>query len=110
MSRMLLMTTAHNDDDWLGTADTLPAPASVPPARPGVYRCEAEGELSTRYDTLIAATAEPPGSPEARIIAYGDEGPVLLAESTSHDERVGWRITMTGAVRLQRESRGEVAA
>lgn len=65
--------------------------------------------MSTRFDSLITATVEPPMSPEARIIAYGDTGPVLLAESTAHDERVGWRITMHGAVRLQREANGVAA-
>lgn len=106
---MWLMTT-HDDSDWLGTADTLPAPASVPPApAAGVFRCEAEGEQSTRFATLTEATAEPPMDPEARIIAYTDAGPVLLAESTAHDERVGWRITMPGALRLQREASGRAA-
>lgn len=99
------------DHDWLSPDGE---PPSIPPAadaagKTGVYRCDAEGETSSLFDTLIAATAEPPMSPEARIIAYTDAGPVLLAESTRDDERCGWRITMRGAVRLQREANGEAA-
>lgn len=99
---------SNADSDWLDPADS---PPSVPPqpAR-GVFRCDAEGEESVVYDTLIAATAEPPMSPEARIIAYTTAGQVLLAESTRDDQRIGWTITMRGALRLQSEARGEVAA
>ena len=97
------MSAAHESEDWL-SADTIPAPASVPPPRTGVWRCDAEGENETRFDTLIEAQMELPLTPEARIIAYIDGHPVLLAESTQHDERRGWRFTSAGCARIARDA------
>lgn len=102
------MTTPHDDSDWT-RADTLPAPASVPPPRTGVYRCDAEGENETRFDTLIEAQRELPLSPEARIITYVDGAPILLAEATQHDERRGWRFTAAGARRIGLDASGVAA-
>lgn len=97
------------DSDWLGTADTLPAPASVPPPRTGVWRCDAEGENETRFDSLIEAQRELPLSPEARIVTYIDGRPVLLAEATRDDERRGWVFTSSGAARIVADASGVAA-
>lgn len=108
------MTMPHDDTDWLCPDAT---PASVPPpatAMPGVFRCDAEGEESVHYRTLIEATAEPPMSPEARIICYVagsaiPEMPVLLAEATRDDARRAWTISILGSIRLHNEAHGQAA-
>lgn len=99
-------TDAASDDDWT-RADTLPAPASVPPVRDGmsVFRIEAQGERGVRYPTLEAAMAQDPMDPEAEIRGIGG----CLAQAAPDDQRCGWILTPLGEVQ-QRVERGEVAA
>jgi len=101
------MTTPHDDSDWT-TADTLPAPASVPPPRDavGVFRIEAPGESAQRFTSLADAMSENPRDPEAEIRGIGG----CLAQSAPDDQPPGWILTGLGEERLRRERAAARAA
>lgn len=91
------MTTPHDDADWLGTADTLPAPAtdSEPPPSPFAVKvysgpCDAD---PAEYPTLHAAWADTrPASPSARIIRVHDTA--MVGRAT--EKHTGWELTQKG--------------
>lgn len=98
----------HDDSDWTHAPEPPSAAeltANVLATSPGCWRTDAEGEPAMPFATLIAAIAEPPHSPEARIVDAAGRGLAVAAY-----RRAEWLLTLTGQDRVDAEAHGRRVA